>query len=152
MLSSCLTCIPCSSISICICISSCLCQSVYVSSVCALCVCVSVYVWLCLTPFVQWCTVVSCKIYRMCLCVLCELFCDRSSTNVDARRDLVCLYVYRSGPLESFLTRELSFQTMYSLGTRVSLFSTKLSAFPDRSFYLPWCRWDSVYEIVTKWK
>ena len=115
-------------------------------------VCVSVYVWLCLTPFVQWCTVVSCKIYRMCLCVLCELFCDRSSTNVDARRDLVCLYVYRSGPLESFLTRELSFQTMYSLGTRVSLFSTKLSAFPDRSFYLPWCRWDSVYEIVTKWK
>lgn len=56
----------------------------------------------------------GCKIYRMCLCVLCELLCDRSSTNVDARRNLVCLYVYRSGTLESFLTCDQSFKTIYS--------------------------------------
>ena len=57
--------------------------------------------------FVQWCVV---KYTRTCLCVLCELllffffFCQRSSTNVDARRDLVCLYVYRSESRQSFLT------------------------------------------------
>lgn len=70
------------------------------------------------------------------LCVLCELLCDQSSTNVDARRDLVCLYVYRSGTFEAFLTRDETFQTSCTEEARAFFLFFHFFSHSHRHFFL----------------